>query len=94
MWAGMGYSLGCLSLREVLLLLQLLVQLPLGRILQYQEHPLLHWRPSKISVDSQSAAVLPSCMMQNGEHATITAYNRNQPLASAAPCLSAALGMP
>ena len=40
-WARRVDSLGCLSLREVLLLLQLLVQLALGRILQDQEHPLL-----------------------------------------------------
>ena len=36
------HSLGSLGLREVVLLLQLLVQLALGSILQDQEHPFLH----------------------------------------------------
>ena len=36
------HVLGSLALREVVLLLQLLVQLALGSILQDQEHPLLH----------------------------------------------------
>ena len=36
------HALGSLGLREVVLLLQLLVQLALGSILQDQEHPLLH----------------------------------------------------
>ena len=36
-----GVSLGCLSLRKVLLLVQLPVKLALGRILQDRKHPLL-----------------------------------------------------